>query len=154
MCSKPQVTQTSNNESESPQSSPKKGKTGIPKVGKMTMKGSTKKKTQWPRSMNRANLMAFREHILNKLKRSQEVATEPSSLQAIPIPIFTGKNMTSSAAATSSSVPPLIKCEASSPNSNFEVQVKYERNHVTPERCHSEPANLQDLVSNPSSASA
>ena len=148
--------QTSNNESESPQSSPRKGKTGIQKVGKMTMKGSTKKKTQWPRSMNRANLMAFREHILNKLKKSQEVATEPSSLQAIPISIFTGKNTTSSAAAKSSpssSVPPLIKCEASSPNSNFEVQVKYERNHVTPERCHSEPANLQDLVSNPSSAS-
>ena len=34
--------------------------------------GAHKKKTQWPRSMNKANLMAFREHILNKLKRGQE----------------------------------------------------------------------------------
>ena len=53
---------------------------GVVRVGAGShMKGSHKKKSQWPRSMNKANLMAFREHILNKLKRGQGEAQQQRS---------------------------------------------------------------------------
>lgn len=42
-----------------------------------TTKSNQRKKNQWPRSMNKANMMAFRQHILNKLKKGQESITEP-----------------------------------------------------------------------------
>lgn len=114
----------------------------------VSMKG--KRKSQWPRSMNRANLMAFREKILNKLKKGQEIAAEPSP-QVIPLSILTTKNPICDGGSkphpsSSSPTPPLIKCEASSPNSGFEVQVTYERNHTTTKRCHSEPADIQNFL--------
>lgn len=111
-----------------------------PKGGKAGTKG--KRKTQWPRSMNRANLMAFREHILNKLKKAQDVTLEdPIHALAKQSDLDTKGASTS----TSSSTP--IKFEAPSPNAPFELQVTYERNHLAPpKRCHSEPARLQNMV--------
>lgn len=135
----------------------KKCKSGITKTGKVAMKQSQKKKTatQWPRSMNRANLVAFREHILNKLKKAQEMgATESTTAQAIPIQVLANKSPTTASKttgitpATTSPSPPLTKFKASSPKSAFELQVTYEKNHhlTPPKRCHSEPADLRQSV--------
>ena len=134
---------------------PKKGKTGVYKPSKA--KGTPKKKTQWPRSMNRANLIAFREHILNKLKKGQEGVVETVS-HPTPLSVFPVKNMSknkpSSSPNPSSPLRPLpIKCKASLPNPGFEVQVMYERNHMIPKRCHSEPADIQSFASQSSSIS-
>ena len=46
-----------------------------------TMKASKGKK-QWPKSMNSANLVAFRDYILGKLKKSQDSADHPPPLLA------------------------------------------------------------------------
>ena len=115
----------------------------------VSMKGK-KKKSQWPRSMNRANLLAFRQRILNKLKKGQEIATDASP-QAVPVSIITTENPSSSdnlKPSSSSPNPTLVKYEASSPKSEFEVQVMYEKNNITARRCHSEPANLQSFPLN------
>lgn len=75
----------------------KSGSSGVGRVGAGSdMKGGHKKKTQWPRSMNKANLMAFREHILNKLKRGQEEGgqqrpasvSQESSSNYVTSPVF------------------------------------------------------------------
>ena len=78
------------------------------------MKCSHKKKTQWPRSMNKANLMAFREHILSKLKKGQDesqayTAQEPRSGHL-------------------------------SPSNSYKITIISETNSI-PERCSSEPAD-------------
>ena len=120
----------------------KKGKTGN---NKATKTGQRKRKsTQWPRSMNRANLMAFREHILNKLKKAQEVTVDSAtSKQVVAVHTLANQGAVDSKRSTS----PPAKFEASSPNPQFELQVTYERNHVSPpKRCHSEPARLQNMA--------
>ena len=140
----------------------RKGKPGgVAKVGKPGVKAAQKKKTQWPRSMNRANLIAFREHILNKLKKAQETGTGGgsgsngiSSSQVLPIQVLASKGTADKAKAgeviSSGSATPI---KAPSPNNAFEVEVKYERNHLTPpKRCHSEPADVQGAASSSSSA--
>lgn len=122
----------------------KKGKTGKAAV-KVAQK--KKKSTQWPRSMNRANLMAFRAHILNKLKKAQEVTTvDPiNSTQAIPIHVLANQGGMNSKRPSSTGSP--VKFEVSSPNPPYELQVTYERNHISPpKRCHSEPARLQNMA--------
>lgn len=81
------------------------------------MKNSHKKKTQWPRSMSKANLMAFREHILNKLKRGQEESQRPNSLANSP--------------GNPSGVP-----------SSFEMDISCDRDLPIPVRCSSEPADF------------
>lgn len=88
------------------------------------MKSSQKKKqAQWPRSMNQANLMAFREHILNKLKMSPD-----------------GQGDTGSISEGNKSHP------SSMPMTNGrmfnEVTVKCERNHLPGRRCQSAPAAI------------
>ena len=125
----------------------KKPKAAKSKSNGKTLSMKSKKKTQWPRSMNRANLLAFRQRILDKLKKGQEIANDPLT-QTIPLSVMTSENPSSilSSSSSSSSVPPLIKCEASSLNSEFEVQVMYERNHMTTKRCQSEPANSQSFL--------
>lgn len=125
----------------------KKGKSGTTKMCKAGAKASLKKKkTQWPRSMNRANLMAFREHILNKLKKAQEVPAEPSNTAPTHATPVASLVMESTGTAGDGSPTP-IKFEAPSPNAEFELQVTYERNHLSPpKRCHSEPARLQNKM--------
>lgn len=93
------------------------------------MKASQRKKGQWPRSMSKANLMAFREHILNKLKKGQE-----SSSGA-------GGDSSKEKSGELSSME-VMKCETPSPSSGCEVKVTYERNHTADSRCHSEPADM------------
>ena len=80
-----------------------------------------KKKPQWPRSMSKANLMAFREHILNKLKKT-------------PDDVETTEDNIATAASK-----PVIKSE--SPLANCDSEMMYQRNHS---RCHSEPADSTD----------
>lgn len=121
----------------------KKTKSAVSKANGKNVSMKGKKKSQWPRSMNRANLLAFRQRILNKLKKGQEIATDPSP-QATPLSIMTAENPSSK--PPSLPVPPLIKCEASSLNSDFEVQVMYERNHMTTKRCHSKPAKPESVL--------
>ena len=127
----------------------RKGKNGVSKSSKTAMKGMQKKKTQWPRSMNRANLIAFREHILNRLKKAQESGSTANG-QVIPIQVLSNKATAGNGDADGApnSVPAALPIKASPPNSSAcEVQVKYERNHLTPpKRCHSEPANLESMV--------
>lgn len=96
----------------------------VPKSGHTSMKVNGRKKTQWPRSMSKANLMAFRQHILNKLKKGQDNNTADSAKQD----------------------PVLSKCEETvSCQSSCEVQVKYEQNGHAPSaaRCQSEPADTK-----------
>ena len=99
----------------------------VPKSSHTPMKVSGRKKSQWPRSMSKANLMAFRQHILNKLKKGYDVSVAESAKQH-----------------PESSDPILSKCgETFSCPSNFEVQVTCEQNgHSSNVRCHSEPADL------------
>lgn len=54
------------------QQSQLKPSSSVSRVGAGSHMKNNHKKTQWPRSMKKANLIAFREHILNKLKRGQE----------------------------------------------------------------------------------
>ena len=111
-------------------------KTGSP----VAMKPSHKKtkQSQWPRSMNKANLMAFREHILNKLKR-QEEANDSCSEGQNGCPLTASTTAIRSAAA--------VKLESPSPSSEYKVEVMYERNHSMEGRCHSEPADLLNSMS-------
>jgi hypothetical protein len=126
------------------------------KTSKATAKVVQKKKkksTQWPRSMNRANLMAFREHILNKLKKAQEVTPLDLPTTSAQRQILSNQADVNSKCPGDSSAPP-VKFEAPSPNSPFELQVTYERNHLSlPKRCHSEPARLQNMAAMIGSAS-
>ena len=46
------------------------------------MKAGQRKKSQWPKSMNPGNLVAFRNFILNKLKKGQEPDVMASSLSS------------------------------------------------------------------------
>ena len=78
------------------------------------VKCGQKKKTQWPRSMNKANLMAFREHILNKLKKGQDETQGLTAQQQ-----QTGNP---------------------SPSSGYKVTITNENNSI-PERCSSAPAD-------------
>ena len=93
-------------------------KSSVSRVGAgSNMKSSQKKKTQWPRSMSKANLLAFRQHILNKLKRGQEESQKSPSQETS-----------------------LVRLPSDS--SVFEADVMCERNLSMPVRCSSEPANL------------
>ena len=111
------------------------------KTGGAAMKAAQRKKGQWPKSMNKANLLAFRQHILNKLKKGQE-AREP----CVVVPAGKEKESTVKSESGGSKTP--IRCEAVTPPSKLEaayeqnhsVKVSYERNH-TIERCHSEPVD-------------
>ena len=98
----------------------------------VAMKPSHKKSktSQWPRSMNKANLMAFREHILSKLKKGQEEMTYSSS----------------EANAIATSITP--KVETPSPSSEYRAEVMCERNHTTVEGfCDSKSTELLDSMS-------
>ena len=86
------------------------------------MKCSHKKKTQWPRSMSKANLLAFREHILNKLKRGQDDIRGLTVQESLQLP-----NPSTSTAC--------------------EVKVTCERNVSMPVRCSSEPADVFNVHS-------
>jgi len=124
---------------------PKNQKTHLHKAGNQTtMKHSHKKtkQSQWPRSMNKANLMAFREHILNKLKKRQEEASDSCSegqSSGLECPLTASTTAICGAAA--------VKCDAPSPSSEYKVKVMYERNHSVEGRCHSEPADLLSSMS-------
>lgn len=113
--------------------SPLKCKSGVSASSRaVPMKASQKKKGPWPRSMSKANLMAFREHILNKLKKGQESSDRANS-----------DNHRKEEAVEESSKLELLKCETPSPSTCCEVSVLYERNHSAHEsRCHSEPAEM------------
>ena len=88
------------------------------------------KSSQWPRSMNKANLMAFREHILSKLKKGQEETMYSSS----------------EVNAIATSITP--KVEAPSPSSEYRVKVMCERNRTTMEGfCDRESTDLLGSVS-------
>lgn len=82
------------------------------------LKASHKKKTQWPRSMSKANLMAFREHILNKLKRGKEDGQASSDSQ--------DSSLSSSMSSTSS----------------YEVDMGSDGDVPVQVRCSSEPADF------------
>ena len=87
-----------------------------------------KKKSRWPRSLSKANLMAFREHILNKLKKSSDDidTTEDNILTAGSIQLEG----------------PLVNCD---------TEMKFQRSHPW---CHSEPADITDCnVPSPSEES-
>ena len=103
-------------------------KAGNPVAMKPSHKKS--KSSQWPRSMNKANLMAFREHILSKLKKGQEEMMYSSS----------------EVKAIATSVTP--KVEAPSPSSEYRVKVMCERNRTTMEGfCDRESTELLGSVS-------
>ena len=103
-------------------------KAGNPVAVKPSHKKS--KTSQWPRSMNKANLMAFREHILSKLKKGQEEMTYSSS----------------EANATATSITP--KVETPSPCSEYRAEVMCERNHTTMEGfCDSKSTELLGSMS-------
>lgn len=52
--------------------------------GSVPMKRQKRNKSQWPKSMNPGNLMAFRNFILNKLKKGQE---KPMTVTGVPQPL-------------------------------------------------------------------
>jgi hypothetical protein len=105
---------------------------GTPGPKSVPMKATQRKKGQWPRSMSKANLMAFREHILNRLKKGQECSNGVSGS-------CDGAQKENAASA----VVELMKCETPSPSSRCgEVEVTYERNRSAESRCHSEPAEM------------
>ena len=151
--SSPVVTSSSSSSGESVTSEPqqqRKTKNLARSQGKSVVM-KAKKKGQWPRSMNTANLLAFRERILSKLKKGQEIAADPLP-QSISHEITTIKNPNSDeddCKPSSSSMPvspPLIKCEPSSPSSVFEVHVMQQRNGMsTTKRSLSEPADLHEF---------
>ena len=120
--------------SNSIQASPStKSKSSTPGPKSVPMKATQRKKGQWPRSMSKANLMAFREHILNKLKKGQENSNSSGNCEG-------GQKESSSNGASSME---LMKCETPSPSSGCgEVEVTYERNRSAESRCHSEPAEM------------
>ena len=94
------------------------------KKGKSSKSGQ-KRKNQWPRSMNQANMMAFRQHILNKLKKGQENTTESYAIKQ-----------------EASSPKPMAETELSlggSESDDYEVQVKVQRNHSSDSRSQSAP---------------
>ena len=127
-----------------PSSKSKSGGTPGPKS--VPMKATQRKKGQWPRSMSKANLMAFREHILNKLKKGQENSNGGS-----------GSCEGGQKETAVSSVVELMKCETPSPSSRCgEVEVTYERNRSAESRCHSEPAEMfgGGATSSPSTVAA
>ena len=114
------------------QASSSKSKCGSSGPKSVPMKASQRKKGQWPRSMNKANLMAFREHILNKLKKGQESSA-----------CSTGDGCQRENTTAPANSAELMKCETPSPSSGSdEVKVTYERNHSAESRCHSEPAEM------------
>ena len=122
-----------------------RSKSGTPGPKSVPMKATQRKKGQWPRSMSKANLMAFREHILNKLKKGQEnlngsIGSSEGDQKVNP------SNVASSVE--------LMKCETPSPSSGCgEVEVTYERNRSAESRCHSEPAEMfGGSTSSPSTA--
>ena len=84
------------------------------------MKAGHKKKTQWPRSMSKANLMAFREHILNKLKRGKEEGAR------------SGESQEASSLATAMTNSPSFEVDAGCSSGEVPVQA----------RCSSEPADF------------
>lgn len=87
------------------------------------MKASHKKKSsQWPRSMSKANLMAFREHILNKLKRGQE---------------DTQQQQRSCSQDNSPSHP-----SGSAPSPSFDIDMSLDSDVPVQVRCSSEPADF------------
>ena len=53
--------------------------------GSVPMKRQKRSKSQWPKSMNPGNLMAFRNFILNKLKQGQE---KPLTVSGPPQPLY------------------------------------------------------------------
>ena len=106
-------------------------KAGNPVAMKPSHKKS--KSSQWPRSMNRANLMAFREHILSKLKKGQEEMMYSSS----------------EVNAIATSVTP--KVEAPSPSSEYRVKVMCERNTTMEGFCDSESTDLGSMSKSPMS---
>ena len=112
--------------------SPSKVKSSACSPKTVPMKASQKKKGQWPRSMSKANLMAFREHILNKLKKGQESMNGASG----------DVGQKEMASETGGGKVELMKCETPSPSTSCEVNVTYERNRSAESRCHSEPAEM------------
>ena len=123
----------SDSEATSSSSPSSKSKSSTPGPKSVPMKATQRKKGQWPRSMSKANLMAFREHILNKLKKGKESSNGSGSSEG-------GQKESSSNAASSVE---LMKCETPSPSSGCgEVEVTYERNRSVESRCHSEPAEM------------
>lgn len=91
----------------------------------VSMKSSAKKKSQWPRSMNKANLMAFREHILNKLKKSPD-GTDASNLGSPLVKQVAAMPDTCSTVTQDSEPCSYTKCNGISSADEFEVT--YERN--------------------------
>lgn len=101
-----------------------------------TQMKATKKKTnpkppnqrrtnQWPRSMSKANMMAFRQHILSRLKKGQENSTDSFAVKQEA----TSPKAMSEHEFTSST----------SENEGFEIEVKVQRNHSSDNRSQSEP---------------
>ncbi len=89
------------------------------------MKSSQKRRqAQWPRSMNQANLIAFREHILNKLKMSPDGQGSENTRAGDDI----------AKTSRSPSVPMTTSRLCN------EVTVKCERHPLTGVRCQSAPA--------------
>ncbi len=89
-----------------------------------------RRKNQWPRSMNKANMMAFRQHILNKLKKGQESAADSCAVK---------QEATSPKAMKDQEF-----AEQISETDSYEVQVKLQRNHSSDNRSQSEPVDGSD----------
>ena len=117
----------------------KKAKTSITKTGQ-------RRKNQWPRSMNKANMMAFRQHILNKLKKGQESTLETCEstfVNCVKQEASSPRPVNSEAAYSNESSEE--KCDLN----GYEVQVTVQRNHSMSNRSKSEPiANSNPNVTN------
>ena len=100
------------------------------------VKSGQRRKNQWPRSMNKANMMAFRQHILNKLKKGQESALETCEstfVNCIKQEATSPRPVHSEPAYSNESSEE--KCEIT----GYEVQVTVQRNHSMNNRSQSEP---------------
>ena len=111
-------------------------KSSVSRVGAgSNLKSSHKKKTQWPRSMSKANLLAFRQHILNKLKRGQEESQKSPSQETSPVRLPSDSSVFEADVMCERNLSIPVRCSS-------EPDVMCERNLSIPVRCSSEPANF------------
>ena len=76
--------------------------------GSVPMKRSKRPKSQWPKSMNPGNLMAFRNFILNKLKQGQE---KPLTVSGPPQPLYSHSECTNSETSSGQNSPTNIQSQ-------------------------------------------
>ena len=125
---------------------PKGPKGRLHRAGRaVPMKSAAKKKSKWPRSMNKANLLAFREHILNKLKKNPD-GGDATSPEGSPVKQIATMPDACSTVTQDMELGSHGNCSEVFPVDEFEVT--YERNR-TEARCSSEPARLNSLSSSP-----